>query len=296
MALVNCPECGKEISSNAKTCPHCGCEITVCPDCNSVFTTHPEQCPSCGHIFNYSTNSEEQTIQDDFRDYIKGKLSLAKILQFVQIGAALVGIVFFIILIITFATLPKGDPFELLFALSKAEQTGKAMVIVVCVIDGLVQASTYVFNTRCNILHKLAANEMSLMEIDGAKYCYDHQNILNNVSKKANEWDFALNAAYRQADKSADKYNILIVVVGVAFAIIQVVCLVTVFYPFVDKMISSIANEQELNFFEGLNYVAIAIYLISAVAEACITHKLLNKYTENLKRWCNEKSLPVKFK
>lgn len=24
MALINCPECGKEISSDAKSCPHCG--------------------------------------------------------------------------------------------------------------------------------------------------------------------------------------------------------------------------------------------------------------------------------
>lgn len=24
MALINCPECELEISSNAKTCPHCG--------------------------------------------------------------------------------------------------------------------------------------------------------------------------------------------------------------------------------------------------------------------------------
>ncbi len=24
MALVNCPECGKEISDSAKSCPHCG--------------------------------------------------------------------------------------------------------------------------------------------------------------------------------------------------------------------------------------------------------------------------------
>ena len=27
MALINCPECQKEISNKAKTCPHCGCPI-----------------------------------------------------------------------------------------------------------------------------------------------------------------------------------------------------------------------------------------------------------------------------
>ena len=24
MAMINCPECGKEISDNAKSCPNCG--------------------------------------------------------------------------------------------------------------------------------------------------------------------------------------------------------------------------------------------------------------------------------
>lgn len=27
MALINCPECGKEVSDTAKSCPHCGYEL-----------------------------------------------------------------------------------------------------------------------------------------------------------------------------------------------------------------------------------------------------------------------------
>ena len=27
MALIKCPECGREISDKAKACPHCGCPI-----------------------------------------------------------------------------------------------------------------------------------------------------------------------------------------------------------------------------------------------------------------------------
>lgn len=29
MALINCPECGKEISDSAEKCIHCGYEITM---------------------------------------------------------------------------------------------------------------------------------------------------------------------------------------------------------------------------------------------------------------------------
>lgn len=29
MALINCPECGKEISDKANTCPNCGCPLEI---------------------------------------------------------------------------------------------------------------------------------------------------------------------------------------------------------------------------------------------------------------------------
>lgn len=44
MALINCPECGKEISNKATSCPHCGNpmiqntnkeEYLCCPKCRS---------------------------------------------------------------------------------------------------------------------------------------------------------------------------------------------------------------------------------------------------------------------
>lgn len=31
MALINCPECGKEISDKAPACPHCGCPVVIAP-------------------------------------------------------------------------------------------------------------------------------------------------------------------------------------------------------------------------------------------------------------------------
>ncbi len=51
MALVKCRECGKEMSDQAKVCPHCGYDnfLFVCPECGykiedkSVLT-----CPNCG--------------------------------------------------------------------------------------------------------------------------------------------------------------------------------------------------------------------------------------------------------
>ena len=39
--IIKCPECGHQVSDQAKTCPSCGIEIagkiTRCPDCGEVI-------------------------------------------------------------------------------------------------------------------------------------------------------------------------------------------------------------------------------------------------------------------
>ena len=42
MALIKCPACGREVSSNAKLCPNCGEPIDTairCPKCGSANTS-----------------------------------------------------------------------------------------------------------------------------------------------------------------------------------------------------------------------------------------------------------------
>ena len=57
MALIQCPECGKEISDKALTCPSCGCPIKAeepkavsegwdCPNCGAHNTGN--FCGKCG--------------------------------------------------------------------------------------------------------------------------------------------------------------------------------------------------------------------------------------------------------
>ena len=41
MALIKCPECGKQVSDQAPTCPSCGSPINTairCPKCSSANT------------------------------------------------------------------------------------------------------------------------------------------------------------------------------------------------------------------------------------------------------------------
>ena len=50
MALINCPECGKEISDKAKICPNCGTAISniFCRFCGEKIEEDTVICPHCG--------------------------------------------------------------------------------------------------------------------------------------------------------------------------------------------------------------------------------------------------------
>ena len=49
--LIKCPECGHQVSDQAKTCPSCGIDIagkiTRCPDCGEVIFKEQGECPNC---------------------------------------------------------------------------------------------------------------------------------------------------------------------------------------------------------------------------------------------------------
>ena len=54
MAIIKCPECGRQISDKAPTCPSCGVEIagkiTKCPKCGEVYFSNLEMCPNCHEL------------------------------------------------------------------------------------------------------------------------------------------------------------------------------------------------------------------------------------------------------
>ena len=60
MALIACKNCGKQISSAAQKCPHCGMKIKheveikgklTCTECGKTTDHIVSSCPNCGHPF-----------------------------------------------------------------------------------------------------------------------------------------------------------------------------------------------------------------------------------------------------
>ena len=93
MALIKCKECGEEISSNARVCPHCGYknEISVCPECGKEVKESDANCPTCGYPLHKKTANNIITENLDkitgvksesyvsFKDLFKGAFKKHKI-------------------------------------------------------------------------------------------------------------------------------------------------------------------------------------------------------------------------
>lgn len=83
MALIECPECGKEVSTTASNCPNCGYNIKRiiqnCVACElnkkkMVLMNYDKEqniliCPECSHITKFRTPEEEAQIEQNRRLY-----------------------------------------------------------------------------------------------------------------------------------------------------------------------------------------------------------------------------------
>lgn len=63
MAMIKCPECGRQISDKAPYCPNCGVaiagKIIRCPQCGEIYFRDQEMCPNCHHLTPTAIGSQQ---------------------------------------------------------------------------------------------------------------------------------------------------------------------------------------------------------------------------------------------
>jgi len=74
MAIIKCPECGRQISDKAPVCPNCGVEIAGkiirCPQCGEVYFNNQEFCPNCHHLTYARHQTSVETTQPAAEDRV----------------------------------------------------------------------------------------------------------------------------------------------------------------------------------------------------------------------------------
>lgn len=153
MALINCPECGGSVSSQAEICPHCGVQIRVCPECKKVIAGNVEQCPDCGYFFKTSENdnlasnqkedkkiakSGNKDLEERWKDSSPTDWVINKLLEYSVYLLLLVSVICCIAIFTTYNSWNKlDDAFEKLANADDVLNTINTLICVVCVIASI---------------------------------------------------------------------------------------------------------------------------------------------------------------
>lgn len=106
MALISCPNCGKEVSDRAEKCPACGFiliektaeepQTSLCPECSTPLPADAEVCPNCGcpieHIQIEPEAQKVELTKVNLSTSSKNKLVVALIAVVIIAAVAVLGI------------------------------------------------------------------------------------------------------------------------------------------------------------------------------------------------------------
>lgn len=93
MAIIKCPECGKEISDKATQCIHCGCPIEIefkyyCKECGAEILETDKVCPNCGIDLETGVENSNISSLSDCEKNISFFLKLAKFFKYGTLALA----------------------------------------------------------------------------------------------------------------------------------------------------------------------------------------------------------------
>ena len=297
MPMIKCPECGKEISSNAKTCPHCGCAITVCPDCHTPYINAPAVCKNCGYEFN-KQNPEEKHNDEILTHFVKNLKNINKI---VYISYAILTIILLFVLIVSFLRWDKEKDILLKVAnASSTLDTINSLIIIATILSILF--SIYDKPDDFKWLHLLFAKKvMTDKKIDGKNYCrtYFQNNISSADSKK---YFTILYAAYYQDNKNEEKKVYIYTVISAIFVIASNICGTLFIINSVDYVFNCFFNTTEYSkaisayFSKFSTYTLAIIDIVLQIINSIITRiYMTTPQRNNIKNWCADNNIALEL-
>ncbi len=149
MAIINCPECGGQISSTAKQCVHCGCKITVCNECGKVILGESSTCPNCGFQIDNEKKNDTTNKYADLPEVVNEWKAENNLLAFVLNNLTIlvlwgVAILLFIISIICLISWKSG-PVTNVLNIKDVLNTTKTLCIISAIVFTL-SSMLYIFD------------------------------------------------------------------------------------------------------------------------------------------------------
>lgn len=291
MALIKCPECGNEISTNAKACPHCGSEIVICPECNAVYAGKVQICANCGYKF---AKTEEQKIINDTLETKDERLLLDRAFSYrktdklFRIGRRVLDLLSFALWVIGLIILivwSKKEPLDLLFTAESTLRNIKIVVAIGCIIYILSE----IYDTlSSNLLYIKFGDWLTSNDMEVKDYIKLHGNDLTSpgTAEQADYMIIANGEFFRTHPKERNYLYIVTVIVG----ILSLVAAVLIGYCFVEniKIIMGFSLMEEKFDFSKLNFIWIGVAVAAFILNSIISLILTLRQDGRFDRWLKD--------
>ena len=202
MALINCPECGEQVSSNAEKCVHCGCTFVVCPECSKAYIAEDTNtCPYCGYenknVFHDNKNNAKASYSKDVFTLWQEKNTSNGVLANYILGARFfLYLLVVILLVIAWVTVDRWNAKSLdaLLKITDIRDKVEGLIVGICIIGALIPIMDNIFYLYTEIS---CANWLEKKKIDITpivKSMYSRVDLSEN--KKDSNFEHASSAAY----------------------------------------------------------------------------------------------------
>lgn len=298
MALIKCPECGREMSTNAKACPHCGSEITICPDCEKIYAGKVEVCINCGcdmrklesgkaeaDLFDFM-NSGEDTLKCDDEKKLYEKIERYeysfKLIHYIYIGFYLLtALIYFLAIHFSF----RKDDILLNFINAYSNTNWVLIIASVMYIISATFNFIWVF-----IYFFCCANWLTEEKIDGMQYVRKDLNYIFTKDKKGKFYAILRDTSlivfygvYFKEMKSAKRTIFIGLALKVLFSIVAAI----IFYVSIQQNIQIALKGMLLDNYEikDLNFVLIIVSLVVWVLNGLFTLLYLDRFRNKAFKW-----------
>lgn len=290
MSLIKCPECGNEISTNAKSCPKCGCEVTICPDCGAVYAGKTEICKNCGYKF----KTAEQNSDKDDNVLIKAK-QFTKAVNALTLAECIIntiGDIFLIAGVFILLNWQRSDPLEQLENYkSVITQTRNFAVIFITLYSICSSLKPLLFAAPFMILHISFSRFLNESNTDCLLYCKQNINVLKD-KKNIKAYRFITTSAYYQKNPKAQKLSYFIGIIACIFYLLAIIFLANFIFNGIDTFEYNVFYGLEIKL-NSFNYTPLVLFIVSLLIATIICGALNIITIKKTKRLLMANSLPV---
>lgn len=290
MALIKCPECGEQVSSNAPQCVHCGCHFSVCPECGKAYVGEPETCSKCGFKLSTGFRKSDKNYNSGFgNDVMKvwqkraeSDKMVLKLLRYAQYALFAVIVILFII---AWITIDRWDSksLENLLRIENVRDKAQGLAVGISVLYALIPI---VDNAKFIYMQVVCSMWLSKNNIDIVPLVRK-ANAKINMSDNATEDDFEnmSSAAYLSVVVHDRNIKIAKMCVIALFSVASAIALGVFLSKTADSWLVSKVNEYEPFKFE---YTPLIVFGALFALNKIICWALDFSFAKRKEAWLNQ--------